>query len=230
VSTREQFWTEYYAGVVESGAPWLDYSNDRVQAQTFGLVLEAAGPLRFRTCVDIGCGRGDFCRVLRALHASAVTGVDIVPELIAEHQRTDPEIQWLCGSIDGGVLERIGTYDVAFLLEVLQLMPLEATLHAVWTRVRPGGRLVGMVPNARCPIVSRTRERFAANYAAPSLADIQRVVATLRDVEHAAYRGLSFALDQRVVPYDVGGWREPPHPAREPNRIQFAILKSPVRG
>ena len=78
VSTQEQFWRDYYVEIVEKGNLWLDYSNERVQAQTFALALEAAGPVRSKQCIDIGCGWGDFCCTLSALQASTVTGVDIV--------------------------------------------------------------------------------------------------------------------------------------------------------
>lgn len=226
VSTRERFWVEYYAKVVEQGEPWLDYSNERVQTQTFGLALEAAGPLRAKSCLDIGCGRGDFCRVLTALHAESVTGVDIVPDLIAAHVRDEPHVRWLCGSLqDAAFVGQLGAHDVVFLLEVLQLMPVAGTLRAAWDRLLPGGRLVAMVPNANCPIVIRTRERLHANYAPPTLGELQAVLTGLPDVEHAAYRGLSFSHDQRVVPYDVGSWSPVGGWEAEPNRIQLVALK-----
>jgi hypothetical protein len=39
MSTQEQFWSCYYGEIVKKANPWLDYSNERVQAQTFGLAL-----------------------------------------------------------------------------------------------------------------------------------------------------------------------------------------------
>ena len=225
-SSRERFWSAYYADVVRTRDPWLDYSNEHVQVQTFGLAIEAAGPVRGRQCLDVGCGWGDVCRALLGLRASAVTGIDIVPELVAEHQQSDPQIRWLCGTLeDDGFVWALGQFDIAFLLEVLQLMPLEATLRRVWGMLRPGGRLVAMVPNARCPIVSRVRDRFDANYVPPSDIDIEAILSSLPEIAHWSYRGLWFGRDQRLVPYDVSEWR--PHGAwgHEPNRIQFVALK-----
>ena len=100
---------------------------------------------------------------------STVTGVDIVSEVIAQHEREQPRIRWFCGSLRLPIPSTTGLYDIAFLLEVLQYVPLADALGTIWDRLLPGGRLVAVVPNARCPIVSRTRARFGANYAPPHL-------------------------------------------------------------
>jgi 2-polyprenyl-3-methyl-5-hydroxy-6-metoxy-1,4-benzoquinol methylase len=226
MNTQEQFWLSYFGDVFKKGNSWLDYSNDRVQTQTFGLALEAAGSVRTKQCVDIGCGWGDFCRTLSVLRASSVTGVDIVPEVITEHTRAYPHIRWLCGSLQNPDLaEQLGSYDVAFLLEVLQYVPLADAMRVVWERLLPGGRIVAMVPNASCPIVSRTRDRFAAKYAPPTIEQIDTVLRGWPELEHAAYRGLSFAADQRLVPYEVSSWLTSGGWEAEPNRIQFVALK-----
>jgi 2-polyprenyl-3-methyl-5-hydroxy-6-metoxy-1,4-benzoquinol methylase len=226
MKTQEQFWATYYRDVAKTGNSWLDYSNDRVQAQTFGLALEAAGPVGGKQCVDIGCGWGDFCRTLSVLRAAKVSGVDIVPEVIAQHQQTYPDIEWMCGSLhDPGLGGRLGFYDLAFLLEVLQYAPVAHALPVVWEHLRPGGRIVAVFPNAECPIVRRTRDRFGTNYAPPTLAQIDTVLRGLPDLEDVAYRGLSFAADQRMVPYEVSPWRSTGDWDNEPNRIQFVVVK-----
>jgi 2-polyprenyl-3-methyl-5-hydroxy-6-metoxy-1,4-benzoquinol methylase len=226
MNAQEEFWADYYGEIVKAGNAWLDYSNERVQAQIFGLALDAAGPVRGKQCLDIGCGWGHFSRALSALGASTVTGVDIVPRIIAQHRREYPQIRWLCGSLHRPDLAaQLGQYDIAFLLEVLQYVPLGETLNTVWQRVRPGGRIVGVVPNADCAIVSRTRARFGTQYTPPTIAQIQAVVADWRELEQAAYRGLSFGADQRLVPYEVSGWRTSGGWGAEPNRIQFVAMK-----
>jgi 2-polyprenyl-3-methyl-5-hydroxy-6-metoxy-1,4-benzoquinol methylase len=226
MNAQEQFWSSYYGDIAKKGDLWLDYSNERVQAQTFGLALEAAGPIRARRCVDIGCGWGHFCRSLSALDASSVTGVDIVPEVIAQHEQEHPHIRWLCGSLQSpNLLEQLGSYDIAFVLEVLQYVPFTQAMGAIWERLLPGGRIVGIVPNIDCPIVSRTRARFGANYAPPSLHQIDAVVQGWAQLEHAAYRGLSFGSDQRLAPYEVSPWGPSREWESEPNRIQFVAIK-----
>jgi 2-polyprenyl-3-methyl-5-hydroxy-6-metoxy-1,4-benzoquinol methylase len=227
MSRQEAFWLEYYARVAEAGNPWLDYSNDRVQAQTFGLALDSAGPVHGKRCLDVGCGRGQFCRALSALGASSVTGVDIVPEVIATLERESSQIRWLCGSPDNPELvEQLETYEIVFLLEVLQYIRFPDALRAVWQRLQPGGRLVAVAPNPNCAIVSRTRDRFSAWYSPPTLAAIHSEVSAWMDLEHLAYRALSFARDQRTAPYEVSPWlTSGAWNGLEPNRIQFVAIK-----
>ncbi len=224
---QEAFWLDYYAGVAKAGNSWLDYSNDRVQAQTFGLALDSAGPVHGKRCLDIGCGRGQFSRALAALGASSVTGIDIVPEVIATLERESSHIRWLCGSPNSPeVIKQLDTYEIVFFLEVLQYIEFPAALRAAWHHLEPGGRLVAIAPNPNCAIVSRTRDRFAARYSPPALDAIQSEVSGWMDLEHVAYRALFFARDQRTAPYEVspwltsGGWN-----GLEPNRIQFVAIK-----
>ena len=122
-----------------------------------------------------------------------------------------------------------GSYDIAFVLEVLQYVPLAEALGALWERLLPGGRIVGVVPNADCPIVSRTRARFGAKYAPPTLHQIDAVLQGCDELEHAAYRGLAFGGDQRLAPYEVSSWRTLPTWESEPNRIQFVAIKRSAR-
>jgi 2-polyprenyl-3-methyl-5-hydroxy-6-metoxy-1,4-benzoquinol methylase len=226
MKAKEEFWSSYYGDVVKNGNAWLDYSNERVQAQTFGLALEAAGPIRTKHCLDVGCGWGHFCRALDALGAASVTGIDIVPEMIAHHEREYPQIRWLCGSLNTGDLAaQLGSSDLAFLLEVLQYLPFPDTLSDIWRRVLPGGRLVAVVPNANCPIVSRTRERFGDRYAPLGLAEIDAELRSWPDLEYAAYRGWSFAPDQRNVPYQASPWMATGQWDVEPNRLQLVAIK-----
>jgi SAM-dependent methyltransferase len=223
---QDAFWSRYYADVIRKGDPWLDYSNDRVQAQTFGLALEAAGAVRMKRCLDVGCGLGDFCRALSVLRASSVTGVDIVPEVIEGHRQALPDIEWMCGSLQAPDLDgQLGSYDVAFLLEVLQYAPIAEATRLIWRHVDRGGRIVAVVPNARCPIVSRTRARFESYYTPPTVSDIDAALRQLPDLESAIYRGLFFRGDQQLVPYDVSQWTTTGDWEQEPNRIQFVALK-----
>jgi 2-polyprenyl-3-methyl-5-hydroxy-6-metoxy-1,4-benzoquinol methylase len=226
MNSQDTYWSGYYTGVMQEGNAWLDYSNARVQAQTFSLALEAAGPVRGLKCIDLGCGWGDFCRLLVALGAAEVTGVDMIPATIAKLKQTDRSIRWICSSLcDPHLGDELESYDVTFLLEVLQYLPLADSLHSAWVHLKPGGRLIGVAPNARCPIVRRTRERFDSLYAPVTVSEIGSVVQTLSDVDHATYRALSFGEDQRLVPYEVSPWRPAQDWPVEPNRIQFAVVK-----
>jgi trans-aconitate methyltransferase len=223
---KQGFWGSYYRGVFEERRSWLDYSNDRVQAQTFGLTLDAAGPISGKRCIDVGCGWGQLARALHGLGAVEVTAIDLVPEPIAELARDFPQIRWLQGDISTGELDLPReSADVLLLIEVLQYMPFVPTLVAAWNLVAPGGRMVAVVPNADCPIVTRTRQRFDQRYGPPTIDDVRRGLATLPGVHSWSYRGLEFAEDQQIAPYKLTAWTQTATWSPPPNRIQFAALK-----
>jgi 2-polyprenyl-3-methyl-5-hydroxy-6-metoxy-1,4-benzoquinol methylase len=226
MGTQQEYWSTYYRGVFEQGRSWLDYSNGRVQAQTFGLVLEAAGPVVGKRCLDVGCGWGQLARTLHELGASEVTGVDVVAEPIAGLAKSHPHIRWLVGDLSRERLPLApASVDVLLLVEVLQYMPLGASLAAAWSLLAPGGRLVAVVPNAACPIVAGTRARFDSRYAPPTVEQLAAAIASLDGVEQWACRGLAFAEDQRIAPYRVTPWATSGDWTQPPNRLQLVVSK-----
>lgn len=227
MSTQQEFWSAYYRNVFQQGQQWLDYSNERVQAQTFGLVLEAAGPIRGRRCLDVGCGWGQLARTLHDLGASAVTGIDVVAEPIERLSREVAHIRWLTGDLSRDDLGLPpASIDLVLLVEVLQYVPLPETLRTAWTLLAPGGRLVAVVPNADCAIVAGTRQRFDSRYSPPSFGQLAREIGALQGVERWACRGLSFAEDQRIAPYETTAWAQASDWTRQPNRLQLVAIKS----
>jgi 2-polyprenyl-3-methyl-5-hydroxy-6-metoxy-1,4-benzoquinol methylase len=226
MSERERFWTAYYRSVFRVGDPWLDYSNGCVQIQTFAAALDAAGPVDGRRCLDVGCGRGQFARALLGLSAAAVTAIDIVPEVLAQHAAATPGIRWLCGSLeDHDFVSALGDYELTFLLEVLQYVDLRPALQSLWPHVSAGGRLVAVVPNADCPIATRTRVRFGDRYDPVTAAQIAVAVDALPGAAAWALRGLFFGADQTVAPYELSPWSTRCEWTVAPNRWQFVVLK-----
>jgi 2-polyprenyl-3-methyl-5-hydroxy-6-metoxy-1,4-benzoquinol methylase len=241
---RTRFWADHYGKLSERGEHWLDYSNERVQAQTFGVVLAALGPVAGRRCLDVGCGLGQLACALRALGAREVTGIDLTVEFILELRRTHPDQRWEAGTLDDRHLyERLGSFDAIVLVEVLQYVPVAATLRKAWNLLAPGGRLVAVVPNAECPIVARAAARFPGSYLAPSGAELALVGRELEECEAWGLQGMSFGTDQSLVPYVVSSFaaqREAvaqsermaqpetatsPEPAPPPNRWVFAAQR-----
>jgi RimJ/RimL family protein N-acetyltransferase/2-polyprenyl-3-methyl-5-hydroxy-6-metoxy-1,4-benzoquinol methylase len=219
------YWTEYYEQVLSAPSPWLDYSNDQVQAQTLALALEAAGPIRTKDCLDFGCGRGQLARELRALGAARVVGVDVMEPLLAENRAVEPEIEWVLSTEREEHLR--SDYDVMFFVEVLQLVPSLDILDRHWSRLRPGGRMVGLLSNAECPIASAVAERFEGRYKLRHFDELTAVAAGLDGLERAAIRGLSFQDDQLLTPYAVSEWHTDRWPSSEPpNRWQFVFVKA----
>jgi len=231
---HESFWAEYYEGVAQKGEPWLDYSNERVQAQTFGLVLEALGPLSARACLDVGCGVGQMARTYAAMGASTLVGIDLSEELISKLRASHPGLDFRRGSLmDATLRGELGSFDRVTLIEVLQYMPLDAALEAAWALLNPGGRLVVVVPNRACPIVERAIARFEGHYMPPSAEELRRSASELSSNCEWLLQGLWFAENQSLFPYvrASGPPRMAPLGAKgegtevQPNRFLMTIQK-----
>ena len=220
-------WTEYYRRVY-SAAPkaWIDHSNEASQAQFFAVAIEAAGAIAERRCLDVGCGLGQLSTALLGLRASEVVGIDIVPELIESRRGEYSRIRWECGSPSDEVFVRsLGDFDIIVLVEVLQYVELQSTMRTLWGSIRPGGRIVAVVPNKDNSLVQRVMSRFEGTYLPPSSSELEALVGTLPEVECWALRGLEFQQDQRLAPYMAYPWGitgQRPDPA---NRLVFAIKK-----
>jgi SAM-dependent methyltransferase len=224
--SRSAFWLAYYTDLAVECGPALDLSNARVHAQSIALCLEAGGELDGRVCLDLGCGRGRLAAAAHALGAAAVTAVDQVPALVAENRAARPDLDWKVGDVtDRAFLAGLPRFDRVFLAEILQYVDATELVPLLWEHVGPGGRLVGMVPNADCPIVARTTERFGGHYQAIGAGDLAAIAARLRGLAGWGLRGLRFAGDQRIAPYAVDGWRAGPPDGAPPNRLNFVLLK-----
>jgi SAM-dependent methyltransferase len=236
---REDFWAGYYRELSQRSEPWLDYSNERVQAQTFGVVLAALGPVAGRRALDVGCGYGQLARALEAVGAREVTGIDVTAELIERVRKLHPSIRWQVGTLESAEL---GRFDLITLVEVLQYIPIAATLRRAWSLLAPGGRMVAVVPNRECPIVARAMTRFPGNYLPPSAQDLIEVAEQLGGCQGWGVQGMAFAEDQTLAPYAVSPWTRggafafPERlaaagvSAHIPNRLVFAAAKAPEPG
>ena len=225
---REAFWADYYDELSQRAEPWLDYSNERVQAQTFGVVLSALGPVVGRRCLDVGCGFGQLGRALEAIGANQVMGIDVTSQFIERLRAQHPSIRWEVGTLDNAAYcSSLGTFDRISLVEVLQYVSVGPTLRQAWELLAPGGRLVVVVPNRECPIVARAMQRFPGKYLPPTaheLASVGDALCTLGGGSWAL-QGMSFAEDQTLNPYAISNWTRVPAFVTAPNRLLFAALK-----
>ncbi|MFD0985765.1 class I SAM-dependent methyltransferase [Methyloligella solikamskensis] len=104
-------------------------------------MLERVREGRFKTALDIGCGEGRFCRILRT-EGVEPTGVEPTERLRAAAQRRDPD-----GLYVGAVAENLPFEDETFDLVVsyLTLIDIEGIEEAINEMVRvlnPGGSLL----------------------------------------------------------------------------------------
>lgn len=225
-TTRDTYWADYYAGVHRDSQAWLDYSNAAVQHQSLSLALESAGAVAGRTCLDVGSGRGQFSLMLRDLGGS-VTAIEIVPDTVARLGREHPDVRWLAGDAGNEAsYAGIDACDLVFALEVLQYVPFAETVALLWSKVKPGGRLVGIIPNRECPIVAKPMARFGGRFMAMDAASIGKALGALPGLACWRLRGMSFALDQRIAPYEVSPWTDAGGWPTPPNRFQFVATRA----
>lgn len=223
--TPDTYWADYYAGVHRDSQTWLDYSNAAVQHQSLSLALEAAGAVAGSSCLDVGSGRGQFSLMLRDLGGS-VTAIEIVPETVARLGREHPDVHWIAG--DAGQeasYASVAPCDLVFALEVLQYVPFAPTIALLWSKVKPGGRLVGIIPNRDCPIVAKPMARFGGHFKAMDAASIGQILGSLPGLECWRLRGMAFAKDQRLAPYEVSPWTDTIAWPSPPNRFQFVVKR-----
>lgn len=103
-------------------------------------MLAELGSVAGHKILDVGCGEGRFCRMLRARGANTV-GLDPVSKLL--HQAvTSEEGHYLCGS--GEALPfASGTFDsVIFYLVLLDIPDFQKALREAYRVLRPGGNVL----------------------------------------------------------------------------------------
>jgi SAM-dependent methyltransferase len=226
-------WSEYFHGRhddVHSGlARRLDYSNDRVRFQTYGAVMEVAGPLTGARCLDAGCGFGDLSKILHAAGAR-VDAFDLVDSTIRRLKLSHPEINWFTADVQRLALEELtGEYNVVFATEVLQYVDPAPAIEALFQLVAPGGRLVGCVPHAGCPVVTATEDRYAGRYSGLTVRGLAETLSNLRGVATFAWRGATFLKDQALFPYQLTPWRRGSRLEEAdglPNRLHFVAMRT----
>jgi 2-polyprenyl-3-methyl-5-hydroxy-6-metoxy-1,4-benzoquinol methylase len=232
----EKYWRTHYEDIrlTANGdeATWLDYASDpqrglRLQAQTFGLVLEALGTLTNLRVLDAGCGWGRFTSALSALGARAV-GLDIVEGTIEKLRATKPETEWTSGNfLDPAVVQKIGMFDRIVAIESFQCAgPPLSCLEALWPAIAPGGRLVAIMPNASCPIVQRALASLSGNLFAIEPSQLIAGARELPGLARYAVRGLSFAADQWLAPYVASPWAEDASAWPTANRIMLVCERA----
>ncbi len=129
----------------ESAAAWIADMGERgdyARAQVLDpVMLERVRAKRYERALDVGCGEGRFCRMLRAAGIAA-TGIDPTQALLARAKALDPE-----GDYRSGRAEELAFPDGAFDLVVSYLtlidIPDAPRAIAEMARVlRPGGTLL----------------------------------------------------------------------------------------
>lgn len=222
----EKHFSEQHADGAMSGTRKLDFSNDRVRTQTYGWILEACGIVGGKRCLDAGCGTGEIALLLAAL-GGEVEAFDIAPAAVSALQSEHPGIRWFVGDVgDVGSSQIAAQYDLIISSEVLQYVDAGQAIARMWPHLAPGGRLIGVVPYASCPIVQSVQKRFDDHYQGIALDTLRDLADSLPGVAQTWWRGAAFLDDQTLLPYGLSPWcTDFQAPQTPPNRIQFVLLR-----
>ncbi|WP_116996306.1 class I SAM-dependent methyltransferase [Desertimonas flava] len=154
------YWQRYFADTFRHD--WTIETAPPLMGQHFGLAIAAAGPAVFDGRVlDAACGHGRLGLACAGLGAQ-VLAVDGNPSLMSQlhdrHVQRGSSERYVDGiafqAVDlHGRWEVGDPFDVVFVMEALQCLPLSATLGEAWSHVAEGGRLVFTVPWAANPII-----------------------------------------------------------------------------
>jgi 2-polyprenyl-3-methyl-5-hydroxy-6-metoxy-1,4-benzoquinol methylase len=128
------------------------------------LGLARGNPLRV---LDIGCATGKVLEYFKARGATYTAGVELVPE-VAEQARKRGTIDLVVtGNVEGSPLPFAPeSFDLVIAGHVLEHVTNPwKTLDSIVALIRPGGQLIGSLPNVRCldvtiPLVLRGQWKY----------------------------------------------------------------------
>ncbi|MEV8531738.1 class I SAM-dependent methyltransferase [Streptomyces sp. NPDC051211] len=213
-------------------------------ADTYTLltVLDQLGGVKGLDTVDLACGYGHHTRLLARAGARRTVGVDISAEMIGLARAHGPEdtdgIEYLIADV--AELPPIGAFDLATAVYLFNYATDRATLHAMFraTRasLRPGGRLLAIVPNPGAfphvdwsPYGVRIHERIPEGDAPLLLASFLTdppVPFQYREWPHSAFAEAAVEAGFASVSWQPS--RTPPPDAAHDEAFWAAYRESPV--
>jgi len=137
--------TEDATGWEASAAAWIadmgetgDYSRQHILDAP---MLDRARLSGARTALDVGCGEGRFCRMLRAEGIEA-TGIDPTPSLLAQARARDPQ-----GRYELAKAESLPFADASFglvvsYLTLIDIADIDSAIAEMARVLEPGGALL----------------------------------------------------------------------------------------
>lgn len=211
-SSRRTFWRDHYNsryGGLDALGPTraMEYSNLRVRLQMYAAVIEVIGEIEGDDVWDAGCGTGTLSRMLDVLGARVIA-TDASEVMIERLREEFPMIDWRVIDLSDEAVSRLPKFQLVACVEVLQYLDFERCVRKLWDRVRPGGRLVAVVPRCECPITTRVAEQTDGLWKPVSRESLLGLRITLPDVSLARYRNLAFRPDQDLLPYYVCDWKD----------------------
>lgn len=119
------------------------------------VVFNLCGDVSGLRILDIGCGEGYCARILKAMGAASIEGIDISPEMIAlaRSQTEDDSLQFQVGDVQSLSFEN-DQFDLVvgvFVYNYLTVEEMERSHREVFRVLKPGGRFLFSVPHPAFP-------------------------------------------------------------------------------
>jgi SAM-dependent methyltransferase len=136
-------------------------------------LLEAAGDLRGRRVLDLGCGSGDLTLMLLE-RGARVTALDLSPEMVriarerAELFGRPDDADWVAAAVEASGLPS-GAYDLVLGRFILHHLELEPAAAEIVRLLAPQGRAVFLENSARNPVLMLARRHLAGRLGIPRL-------------------------------------------------------------
>ncbi|MCX4524442.1 MULTISPECIES: class I SAM-dependent methyltransferase [unclassified Streptomyces] len=217
---------------------------------TLRTALDALGGVRGLDALDLACGHGGIVRLLASEGARRTVGVDSCPDRIrraraahtAEHTGAHPgeasAVEYVVADAAG--MPQLGPFDLATAVYLFNHAPDRSVLHAMFRSIRanlrPGGRLLAIVPNAGAfpqvdwsPYGVRILDRVADGDA--PLLKAQFLTEPPRHFEYREWSHSDFAEAAVEAGFATVGWqpgRPPPADAARDEEYWTAYRAWPV--
>jgi SAM-dependent methyltransferase len=132
-------------GWPESAAAWIADMGDRGDyGREFVLdapMMERVQGRGFRTALDVGCGEGRFCRLMKGCGLRAV-GIDPTEELVRQAMRRDPEGDYRIGRAEALEFSDASFDLVVSYLTLVDIPDLRSAVSEIARVLRPGATLL----------------------------------------------------------------------------------------
>lgn len=194
--------SQYDAALAAAYSGSLQFADLRSYVER-PLVLDALGEVEGHAILDVGCGHGDYCRLLRRAGARRVVGVDNASEMLARARAAEARLPLGIEyrSCRAEELGRVGAFDAVLAVHLLHYARRRDDLVRMCAGLRanlvPGGVLVGVL----CFVEDPARFAAGSNYDRYGLT--LHVPPTLRE-------GDPLTLDVRMetpFSFDMVQWR-----------------------